>query len=63
MKTKYSNREIVRSHLLGVPLNEEEKNQLKQMAKIQGLTQAGFARMIIMKEIEKGKKIKQDATH
>lgn len=56
MKTKYSNREIVRGHLLGVPLNEEEKNQLKQMAKIQGLTQAGFARMIIMKEIEKGKK-------
>ena len=56
MKTKYSNPETVRGYILGVPLNEEEKKKLKEMAKSQGLTQAGFARMIIMKEIEKNKK-------
>lgn len=56
MKKKYSDHETVRSHILGVPLNEDEKSQLEQMAKSQGLTRAGFARMIIMKEIEKNKK-------
>lgn len=52
MKKEYSNREMVRGYILGVPLNEEEKVRLETFAKKQGLTKAGFARMVLMREIE-----------
>lgn len=55
MKKTYSERNEVRSHIIGVPLNDEEKRSLEEFAKKQGLTKAGFLRMILITEIEKSK--------
>jgi hypothetical protein len=52
MKKNRQKEDGIRSYLVGVSFNAREKKMLENLAKKQGLTKAGFLRVIFMREIE-----------
>ena len=57
MKKKYENRKEVRDTLVSIPLSNDEKQHLKQLAYSKGLTTACYLRMILFEALEKEKEV------